>query len=127
MHIVCHVTKAMSCDISCDPMQYLLPSLCSTPLHMELGDLSLPRTASQELIRPSEVETVAHALVTFTTGSTGMPKLLLRKHMFLLNQTRSLSVAYDMVIKKEMGMEEEEAVYCTNLAVVPLHFLKVCV
>ena len=107
-------------------MQYVLPSLCSIPLHLGLGDLELPSTSSQELFDPAEVELVDHALVTFTTGSTGMPKLLLRKHAFLLNQTHSLSMTYDLVIKNETGMEEEEAVYCTNLPVFPLHFMKVC-
>lgn len=106
-------------------MQYLLPSLCSTPFHLELGDLNLPPTNQEELFHPVEVEPVDHALVTFTTGSTGLPKLLLRKHAFLLNQTQSLSTAYDMVIRKELGMDEEAAVYCTNLPVFPLHFLKV--
>ena len=72
-----------------------------------------------------EVEPVEHALVTFTTGSTGMPKLLLRKHSFLLNQSQALSMAYELVIKKELDLEEEEAVYCTNLPVFPLHFMKV--
>ena len=52
-------------------------------------------------------------------------KLLLRKHGFLLNQTQSMSMSYDMVVKRELGMEEEERVYSTNLPVFPLHFLKV--
>ncbi len=72
-----------------------------------------------------EVEAVEHALVTFTTGSTGMPKLLLRKHSFLSNQSHALSMSYDLVVKKELELEEEEAVYCTNLPVFPLHFMKV--
>lgn len=105
-------------------LNYVLPALCSTPLHLEIRDLDLPST-SQELFAPSEVEPVDHALVTFTTGSTGLPKLLLRRHSFLLNQTHSLSIAYETAIKKELGMEEEEAVYCTNLSVFPLHFMKV--
>ena len=72
-----------------------------------------------------EAEPVEHALVTFTTGSTGMPKLLLRKHSFLTNQSQALSMSFDMVIKKELEMEEEDAVFCTNLSVFPLHFLRV--
>jgi len=102
----------------------VLPSLAATPLHLELGDLALPNT-SRELFSPSEVEAVDHALVTFTTGSTGMPKLLLRKHNFLLNQSNSLSRSYELVIKSTLGLEEEDAVYCTNLPVFPLHFMKV--
>lgn len=106
-------------------LKYLLPSLCSTPLHLELGDLNMLSMSSRELFDPAEVEVVDHALVTFTTGSTGMPKLLLRKHGFLLNQTQSMSMSYDMVVKRELDMEEEECVYSTNLPVFPLHFLKV--
>ena len=64
-------------DVSC--LQYLLPSLSSIPIHLEVRDLTLPST-SKELFEPFEVVPVDHALVTFTTGSTGMPKLLLRKH-----------------------------------------------
>ena len=63
--------------------QYVLPSLKSIPIHVEVSDLSLP-SSTKELLDPFEVETVEHALVTFTTGSTGMPKLLLRKHRFVL-------------------------------------------
>ena len=44
---------------------------------------------------------------------------------FLLNQTHSLSMSYDMVVKKELGLEEEHSVFATNLPVLPLHFLKV--
>ena len=91
---------------------------------MELGDLELP-SSSMELYDPMEVEAVDHALVTFTTGSTGMPKLLLRKHIFLMNQTHSLTMSFDLVVKKELDMEEEDAVFCTNLAVFPLHHIKV--
>jgi acyl-coenzyme A synthetase/AMP-(fatty) acid ligase len=105
-------------------LQYVLPSLHATPLHLELKDLDLPST-SRELFTPTEVEPVDYALVTFTTGSTGLPKLLLWKHAFLLNQTHSLSMAYDTAIKEKLEMEEEDAVYCTNLPVFPLHFLKV--
>ncbi len=102
----------------------MLPSIRSTPLHLELADLELP-SVSQELFEPAEVEPVDHALVTFTTGSTGMPKLLLRKHSFLINQSRALSILYDETVRKEYNMEEEDAVFCTNLAVFPLHFIKV--
>lgn len=59
--------------------QYVLPSLRSIPIHVEISDLSLPSSA-KELLDPFEVEVVEHALVTFTTGSTGMPKLMLRQH-----------------------------------------------
>ena len=60
-------------------MQYVLPALRSIPIHVEISDLSLPSSA-KELLDPFEVEVVEHALVTFTTGSTGMPKLMLRQH-----------------------------------------------
>ena len=51
-------------------LQYLLPSLCSTPLHLELGDLNMSSMSSRELFDSTEVEVVDHALVTFTTCST---------------------------------------------------------
>ena len=60
--------------------QYLLPSLGAIPTGLEVGGLELPSVSSQELVEPSEAEVVDHALVTFTTGSTGMPKLMMRKH-----------------------------------------------
>ena len=102
----------------------MLPSIRSTPLHLELSDLELP-SVSQELFDPIEVEPVDHALVTFTTGSTGMPKLLLRRHSFILNQSHSLSMAYKQVTRKESDIEEEDSVTCTNLPIFPLHYIKV--
>ena len=59
--------------------QYIIPSLRSIPIHIEVSDLTLP-TSAKELLDSFEVETVENALVTFTTGSTGMPKLMLRRH-----------------------------------------------
>ena len=44
---------------------------------------------------------------------------------FILNQSQSMSVSYDLIIKDELGLEESDAVYVTNLPVFPLHFLKV--
>ncbi|XP_064406005.1 olefin beta-lactone synthetase-like [Halichondria panicea] len=105
-------------------IKYLLPSLSLIPTHLEVGDLTLP-TTSHELFDPSEVIPVDHALVTFTTGSTGMPKLLLRKHSFVLKQFQAISISYETVIKSEIGLEEKDAVFITNLPVFPLHFLNV--
>ena len=34
-------------------------------------------------------------------------------------------MSYDMVVKKDLGLEEEQSVFATNLPVLPLHFLKV--
>ena len=50
---------------------------------------------------------------------------MLYPHSFILNQSHSLSMSYDMVVKKELGLEEEQSVFATNLPVLPLHFLKV--
>lgn len=44
---------------------------------------------------------------------------------FILNQSQSLSMSFDLVVKDELGMEEPDVVYATNLPVFPLHFLKV--
>lgn len=54
-----------------------------------------------------------------------MPKLLLRKHDFILNQSKALSVMYDNIVKKELHMEERDAVFAYNLAMFPLHYCKV--
>jgi len=89
-----------------------------------VGSLDLPNT-SKELFSAEEVEPAENALATFTTGSTGMPKLLLRRHSFLLNQSRSLSMSYELMCKEEAEMEEQDIAICSNLPVFPLHYLKV--
>ena len=63
-----------------------------------------------------------NALVTFTTGSTGMPKILLRKHEFVMCQSKSLSIAVKSVMG---GKEEKDSTILTNLNVFGLHFLLV--
>ena len=104
--------------------QYVLPSFRGIPKYLEIGGLDLSAT-SKELFAPEEVEPVENALATFTTGSTGMPKLVLRRHSFLVNQSKSLSMSYELMGKEDLQMEEEEVVFCTNLSVFPLHYLKV--
>ncbi len=44
---------------------------------------------------------------------------------FILNQSQSLSVSYDSVVRAQIGLDETEAVFITNLPVFPLHYLKV--
>ena len=75
-------------------MQFLLPALRSISIQMELNSLSaaqsdgtssevsLPGGVSVKLVEAEECVPVEHALVTFTTGSTGFPKLMLRKHRY---------------------------------------------
>lgn len=75
-------------------MHLVIPSLRGIPLKVEF-DRKLfiyePVGGVHTYLSPLEVESVDHALITFTTGSTGMPKLLLRKHEFLMNQSKALS------------------------------------
>ena len=74
------------------------------------------------LMQPSDVAEVDTALITFTTGSTGMPKLLLRKHQFIINQSKALSIAFSSIISSS---KEEDCMFMTNLNVFGLHFLMV--
>ena len=74
------------------------------------------------LMRPDDIVVTDNALVTFTTGSTGMPKLLLRKHDFVLNQSKALSIAFKEVMPNK---EERDSTFLTNLNVFGLHFLVV--
>ena len=55
----------------------------------------------------------------------GMPKLLMRKHEFLLKQTKAMSLMYDRFIKKEIDTEERDAIFAYNLTMFPLHYCKV--
>lgn len=73
------------------------------------------------LMEPSDVVEVENALITFTTGSTGMPKLLLRKHEFIMNQSKALSITFNSII----ASKEEDCTFMTNLNVFGLHFLMV--
>lgn len=102
-------------------MKYIMPSLNSIQRKLPVGDLSSPT----ELLEPSSVVPTPYALITFTTGTTGVPKLVVREHRFLLCQTKSLSLFYEIAVKREVKLEESDAVVCTNLAVFPLHFLTV--
>ena len=73
-------------------------------------------------LSPLEAESVDHALVTFTTGSTGLPKLLLRKHEFLLNQSKALNIAK---LQINEAWKLEDVIAFTNLATFLLDSLKV--
>ncbi len=43
----------------------------------------------------------------------------------MLKQFQAISISYETVIKSEIGLEEKDAVFITNLPVFPLHFLNV--
>ena len=98
-----------------------MPSLNSICVKLPIGNLSSPT----ELLPPSCVVPALYAMLTFTTGTTGVPKLIMREHRFLLCQSKSLSLFYEIAVKREIELDESEAVICTNLAVFPLHFLTV--
>ena len=101
-------------------LKYVVPVFRQIPIHLEIR--SIP---NQPLMKPEEVVPVEHALVTFTTGSTGMPKLFMRKHEFLLKQSKALTLMYDRFFKKELHRQERDAVFAYNLAMFPLHYCKV--
>ena len=44
---------------------------------------------------------------------------------FLLNQSRSMSLSYEKILRQELGFGEREYVACANLPMFSLHFLKV--
>ena len=73
-------------------------------------------------MEPDDVAEVDTALITFTTGSTGMPKMLLRRHHFVINQSKALSIAFSSIIS---SYKEADCTFMTNLNVFGLHFLLV--
>ena len=98
----------------------MLPALRAVPTVIDI-DNTLP---TSKLVAPDEVVPVKEVLVTFTTGSTGMPKLIARDHAFLLKQSKALSTFFKD--SDELELVEINSVFATNLPVFPLHFLKVC-
>lgn len=42
-----------------------------------------------------------------------------------MKQSHSITMTYNMIVKKETDLEECDAAIATNLPVVPLHYLKV--
>ena len=99
-------------------LQILLPALRKISTVIEVGDLPVCQLLTPDQVVPSE-----EVLVTFTTGSTGMPKLLARDHSFVLNQSKALSTFYKD--NDELVLDETTSVFATNLPVFPLHFLRV--
>ena len=97
-----------------------MPALKKIPIQLEVD---CGAVSYGNLLTPDEVEAVDHSLVTFTTGSTGMPKLLMRKHDFILNQCKAIDIG-----KRELDPRWNPAndVSLTNLPVFLLETLKVC-
>ena len=75
--------------------QFLAPALRGISIQIEVDSLAATKSASSggqgdkvllgsgrvvELVEPQDCVPVENALVTFTTGSTGLPKLMLRQH-----------------------------------------------
>lgn len=69
------------------------PALRAVPLHLPVGrGFPLERLErSQGVSPPADVRPEEHALVTFTTGTTGAPKAAGRSHAFLWAQHRALT------------------------------------
>ena len=98
MHMHLHVTRVTLLVRVHIHIQFLVPSLHSITIQLEINSLASywtqhSNTAGVEtpvggsgntvrLVEPEDCVPVQHALVTFTTGSTGMPKLMLRKHRY---------------------------------------------
>ena len=75
-------------------LRVVSPAVRRIPLHLAAGQrlLSLRRYEIAGAAEPAvPVEGSAHALVTFTTGSTGAPKAAARSHDFLWAQHRALA------------------------------------
>lgn len=72
-------------------VKWLVPALWSVPrVRAERAVLC------NEIDPPEPVDDAAPALVTFTSGSTGVPKAAVRTHGFLLTQNRVLGKAIDL-------------------------------
>jgi acyl-CoA synthetase (AMP-forming)/AMP-acid ligase II len=121
-------------------LKFLAPALWGISIQIEVDSLATTKSASSggqgdkvvlgsgrvvELVEPQDCVPVENALVTFTTGSTGLPKLMLRRHNFIRNQGRSMSHGYEKVMKERVGIPERDGVYCTNLPLFALHFITI--
>ena len=90
------------------------------------GNVSSLLSSPAPQLTVDDVSSAEHALATFTTGSTGYPKLLLRQHAFLTKQSTALSLAYQKMSPDET-LDESKSAGLTNLPIMTLHFLKVSV
>eukprot|EP01136_Pigoraptor_vietnamica_P022700 Opistho-1_new@74119 len=104
-------------------LKLALSSLREIPLVLDVTDELLRSSRGPLELKDIEAD-VEHALITFTTGSTGMPKLLLRKHSFLTHQSHAIGECHAR-LHEDGGVSEESEVALTNLPVFALHFLKV--
>jgi acyl-CoA synthetase (AMP-forming)/AMP-acid ligase II len=104
-------------------LQHIFPAIKAIPRKVEVDPTG--SGSDDNLLLPEDVVLVMDALISFTTGSTGMPKLLLRQHSFVLKQSKCLSNSSNMSIKPLVDKEEKDTSFCTNLVLFPLHFLKV--
>lgn len=81
--------RAFVCTPLAQVFRLVSPALRAVPLHLPLGLVRVERPA--EAGPPAPVEPHEHALVTFTTGTTGAPKAAGRSHAFLWAQHRALT------------------------------------
>ena len=61
------------------------------------------KNKNQKIIQNEKIDGNTHALISFTSGSTGFPKIIMRTHEFLLGQHN--------VLEKNLKFEKETAVY----------------
>lgn len=79
-------------------LRFLVPELRTVRANFRTGawfPRAMKWTVDQEPIPVAELEAQEPALITFTSGSTGIPKAAVRSHGFLLAQHRALSRSLD--------------------------------
>ena len=105
-----------------------MSSVRHIPIKIEISADRTPVDASS--LPDVDVARATRCLATFTTGSTGMPKILYRDHSYLQLQTCAISQSYaklkGLPFREDAKYsEEKDEVGFTNLTMVPLHFMKV--
>eukprot|EP00118_Oscarella_pearsei_P001820 m.8583 g.8583 ORF g.8583 m.8583 type:complete len:564 (+) comp20720_c0_seq1:88-1779(+) len=110
-------------------LKWLVSSVRQIPIKIEVSPERSPVDSSVPLPDVISKES-GRCLATFTTGSTGMPKMLFRDTSYLLRQSKAISQGFGKV--KGLPFNEEGEYECekdevgfSNLTMFPLHFMKV--
>ncbi|XP_062507528.1 olefin beta-lactone synthetase-like isoform X2 [Corticium candelabrum] len=119
------IEKSLCRSTTCYLKLYISTAIRAIPLDVLITDAPPidPKT-------PVQVTTSERALATFTTGSTGLPKIMYRTHNFLLHQSRAVSHTYMKIHGINpagfvMGSPQEGTeTGFTNMPILFLHQLK---